>query len=536
MSDKKWYMMLDYQETKNIIQEKLEDLRRTFIAVGYYLRLVKDTKGYEEDGYKDIWEFAADQYGIQRSTASRWMDLNEKFSRDGNSPILAEQYRGFGKSQLQEMLYLDDSQIKEVTPDMTVREIRSIRKPENVSAYGTVKKVYPEGSPITTPGCEGGHDCFDCSEVCDIRQVDRYCRVAPLGNPFPCTTMKVLKNLGMDIGDSCQFINHDLAEHRAGDGEATPCCKNCTELCGYACHKAVEERAKRADDELADPLERDCPMPYTDDEEQEADAVCDVAQAGVENKPDKSVECPPGQGYCPRMEWGTEPDQKHKGSQECARCWTEYKKRNKAVGNVCATPHNDDIVIETTGIEVEPGSVSEGLYEELEELSDLDIAKRELEKMNELLVEMLGCYSEDDKRVRKQKVLIAALTVYICNLDGNQSLVSEQPELPILKNNDQRKDWLRNYREWGLWYEDEKVGVKYYRYTFEDGTQLIAEEYPSDYTDYTSYLHLVGGPQERPKNQFGCNKYPYHERYTRYPDSESDIVEFLKHIQKGMKK
>ena len=61
---------------------------------------------------------------------------------------------------------------------------------EPLSAYGTPKRVYPPDSLIATEGCEGGHDCFGCAMDCRIRQEDRYCREAPLGNPFPCEIVK----------------------------------------------------------------------------------------------------------------------------------------------------------------------------------------------------------------------------------------------------------------------------------------------------------------------------------------------------------
>ena len=56
--------------------------------------------------------------------------MNDKFSKNGNTPILSEEYISFGKSQLQEMLYLNDKQMEEVKPDMTAREIRGIRTPD----------------------------------------------------------------------------------------------------------------------------------------------------------------------------------------------------------------------------------------------------------------------------------------------------------------------------------------------------------------------------------------------------------------------
>ena len=58
------------------------------------------------------------------------MTRNDRFSKGGNSPELDERYIGYSKSQLQEMLSLDDEQMGQVTPDMTVGEIRQIRKAE----------------------------------------------------------------------------------------------------------------------------------------------------------------------------------------------------------------------------------------------------------------------------------------------------------------------------------------------------------------------------------------------------------------------
>lgn len=130
MEEIRWYEKLNYTETKDIIKEKLQNMSRDFVAIGFYLKLIRDKSLFLEDGYKSIWEFAEDNYGIKRSTASRWMAMNDRFSKNGNTPILSEEYISFGKSQLQEMLYLDDKQMEEVNPDMTAREIRGIRTPD----------------------------------------------------------------------------------------------------------------------------------------------------------------------------------------------------------------------------------------------------------------------------------------------------------------------------------------------------------------------------------------------------------------------
>ena len=114
----------------------------------------------------------------------------------------------------------------------------------------------------------------------------------------------------------------------------------------------------------------------------------------------------------------------------------------------------------------------------------------------------------------------------------------ETTALPTMKNNDQRKEWLRNYKAWGLWYEDKNIGVKYYKYDFENGARLIVEEYAPDPVNRNSwwvsrsetyYMHLVGGPEP----ERGVPKWTYHTRYNKYPNSESELVEFLKEVQKN---
>lgn len=51
-------------------------------------------------------------------------------SKDGNSPVLAEEYREYKVSQLVELAYLTEEQRTLANPDMTVKQLQAIRKPE----------------------------------------------------------------------------------------------------------------------------------------------------------------------------------------------------------------------------------------------------------------------------------------------------------------------------------------------------------------------------------------------------------------------
>lgn len=126
------------------------------------------------------------------------------------------------------------------------------------------------------------------------------------------------------------------------------------------------------------------------------------------------------------------------------------------------------------------------------------------------------------------------------NIDDGKSVMEQLP-LPVMRNNDQRKEWLRNYKDWGLWYTDEHIGVRYYKYDFANGARLIAEEYDRDtvhsqwLSDHTEsyYMHLIGGPE--PERKSGIPKWTQHGRYNKFPNSESELVEFLKEVQRESK-
>lgn len=504
-----WYENITLDEAERFITSNLQAAVRNVIAIGYYLKNIRDNGLFREAGCENIWDYAWERFGFSKSTASRYMTRNDRFSWKGNSPILDEKYRDFNKSQLQEMLSLTDSELEQVTPDMTVRQIREIHRPadksvpyvalpgqieledlidanpaifpvaeaqasaeaytvsiedmldeevvatsqqmpeavcknssepeggaaemaaEPLSAYGTPKRVYPPDSLIAEAGCEGGHDCFSCAMDCRIRQKDRYCREAPLGNPSPC---EIVKGGFVELPEGCRFVDHDLAYHRTGDGESDPCCKKCQEPCEYIC-----ERAMKA-------LDRESEIP---EEDQENAAI----------------------------------------SQQ-------------------------------------------------EEMSDMDLLRSMLEEENNTLKEMLKANEADphpdlEKIIRKKKILVGALAGMLCDLDQpelpKKEDVPEQPELPVLKNNDQRKQFLETFHEWPIWFEVPEAAEVYYRYDLPDGCSLVICEY--HYWASWRIDFKYGGDPECTGTR-GYLLTPGYHYLDDCKSNRSEMVEKLKEIQK----
>ena len=138
--------------------------------------------------------------------------------------------------------------------------------------------------------------------------------------------------------------------------------------------------------------------------------------------------------------------------------------------------------------------------------------------------------------IAQQQMVVAGLRLLQNHIKSMEE--PEQPPLPEMKNNDQRKEWLRNHKSWGLWYTDPHTEARYYKYDFDNGARLIAEEYAPEPKNENSwwvptescYLHLVGGPE--PERTGGVPKWTYHPKYNKFPNSETELIEFLKEIQK----
>ncbi len=319
---------------------------------------------------------------------------------------------------------------------------------EKLSAYGLPIREYPEGSLLTCKGC-GTHACFNCHQIgCEIRQESCHCVEAPLGNPFPCEMLEQIPAIRESLGEGCQFLDYSLAYHRAGDRKPVPCCKNCENLCEYAC-----SRTRKALEQLG----------------------------------------------------GTVTEQ-----------------------NGSSLDNQEQVI--------------DGEFREVEEPEIVEYDRKTLEHMikntKDTLKEMSDYWIQNQPFTYAKYAMQLQAYKMLMEHNDQASIVElhEQPGLPIMKNNDQRREWLRNYKDWGIWYEDKNIGAKYYRYEFENGAELIVDEYVKS-NEYAGewmapFYHLVGGP-EPPKGSYGEGKWTKHEKYERYPNSETELVEFLKFIQKS---
>lgn len=118
----------DWLSMKQKLQAELLGVRRSFVRIGYMLRKIDEVKGYENDGYKSIAEWAKGEYGLEGSTVSRFMAINREYSIGGFSEELLPQFEDFKRSQLEEMLKLPMEDREMIRPETARQDIRDLKQ------------------------------------------------------------------------------------------------------------------------------------------------------------------------------------------------------------------------------------------------------------------------------------------------------------------------------------------------------------------------------------------------------------------------
>ncbi len=620
-----WYQQIDFSDVKLFIRNNIATASRSFIAIGYYLKYARDNQMYEEDGHASVWDFAMAEYGISKSTASRYMTMNDRFSEGGNSPIVAKEYRGYGKSQLQEMLYLNDEQLEQVTPDTQVKQIREIRQPAKEIPYfelpGQLSIAdFPDAMPELESHSEQlasstGNTVFS---VADFAEEEREPGTVAISQQEEEEEEPELEKVATAATDE------DLEGKRQADWRIR--CEVLRQMCDSICYMQsfVLEQSRYSMVAIRELSDYDYSFGFGDDGcgHSRYDAECKnrqyhvkelrdngngrwTFQAGeVEQQiwnfnardwvneyrgkqqekesspelpaevatvaiPDPSAEelvvdtntCPPGNGSCRRQEWGTGPEEQKVGHKECVKCWADWKSRQKVLMDAAKTQREEGLHPEYDGENTLPATEErEELFSdsdeedaedfeelpELEpvqekeepELTDLQIAQEELEQAQNLLRKcLLDVPDESDICIRRLKTQVAALACYVCDLEDieNPPPEQEQPELPLLKNNDQRAAFVDGYEAWPLWIETVQTGERYYRYDLEDGTSIVVKVYHARLFDYT-----VTGLKYEERFSEGWGKQEYYllrpgKFFKDCETNRSSLIDKLKEIQKKEK-
>lgn len=135
----------NYSEYKAALDEQIKESAEGFVKIGYLLKLAKDTDILKDSQYSNVIEFAKAEYGIDKTVVSRFISINDRFSENGNSPVLRTTYQGFGYAKLAIMLQLPDTLNEELTPEYSKREIQTLKEEMDKEKTISDLEIYAEG-------------------------------------------------------------------------------------------------------------------------------------------------------------------------------------------------------------------------------------------------------------------------------------------------------------------------------------------------------------------------------------------------------
>lgn len=513
---------MGYKDSLEIIKDESLKVQKSFVKIGWYLKHIKDLELYKEEGYANIYECAADQLGYSQSTASRLINICERFSKNGNTPELDEKYAGFDKSQMIEMLPMEPEQLEKVTPDMSVAEIRAVKNEKRLVAI-------PDDGEIRE-FCRAVLEEISEEDKKNLKEymIRQYGKQHEGGCADSVTYLCSLR--GIRINDSDEITWANFAKRVIELEELMP----------GSCF-GVKEAEDVKDEDIPGQMniEKDFPE-YLPEPLPE---TCEVSDGECKEIPEQlSAYGLPKTEY-PKGSLLTTEGCGHQ--HDCFLCAQECDIRQKertCREATCENPYGCQTMNKLRDIRWDKGDrcqfINPKLTYKTAGSGEPDPCCKECILRNEC---DFCCDTAKLQVLRENEIVATSQDFMMMETDekavqtdvvSDSEMREKEPKLPILKNYKQRKEWLSNYKAWGLWYRDENIDVNYYKYDFPDDSRLVVAEYPQRQSYYSSELcdecfyHLL----EKNKKKYEGT---YDEAYRHREDCETYLVEFLKNLQKG---
>lgn len=163
----------DYRQYKAELDGEMTRAAQSFVRIGFLLRVAEDTDILRESGYRNVTEFAAAEYGLDKTQVSRFININKRFSEGGYSDHLQERYGKFGYAKLAIMLLLPEEVNAELPDSLSKADIQVVA--EEVKAESAVSDIEleiekAEAAPVQPGGQEVGLPHRAAAQLCREQQ------------------------------------------------------------------------------------------------------------------------------------------------------------------------------------------------------------------------------------------------------------------------------------------------------------------------------------------------------------------------------
>lgn len=125
-------MVTELNKRTKTIKDSIGKIDTSFEKIAFSLYWIYDNDAYQAKGCDNIITFAKKEFGYQKSTCYSLMNVVEAFAERDEAGKIVEKFReevkGFSVSKLSLMVGLSSEEIKELSPSMTVNEIKKYVK------------------------------------------------------------------------------------------------------------------------------------------------------------------------------------------------------------------------------------------------------------------------------------------------------------------------------------------------------------------------------------------------------------------------
>lgn len=119
-----------YRQFCKDINSHLKKIKTSFFAIASTLYNIYKRKLYEIEGYSNIYDMAKDKFQISRGLCHEYISICDRFGiiDEEKCTGLQLEYKEYEPSKLAVMAKLPDSLLKNITPEMSVRDIKKIQQ------------------------------------------------------------------------------------------------------------------------------------------------------------------------------------------------------------------------------------------------------------------------------------------------------------------------------------------------------------------------------------------------------------------------
>ncbi len=135
------------------INNAIYDIKRSYVYIGGLLNEINSFEAYKELGFENIAEYCEQTFGFKKTFTYDLMNVQRKFN-NGTIFNLDERYKNYDFSKLVVMSRMNDIQLSKCSSDMTVQQIKDIRK----NIYPCTYEYYQEQEKQNSARTENKND------------------------------------------------------------------------------------------------------------------------------------------------------------------------------------------------------------------------------------------------------------------------------------------------------------------------------------------------------------------------------------------